>query len=126
MNRHALDVLQFPDALGVIAGSASSALGAAAVRALTPTDARGWIDAELDRVDQMASFIQRADAWSPGSIPDVRMALQRLGVPGSVLDAPSLRDIAVLLHSARTARAGILHHEEHFPLLADIAHTLVK
>src|SRR4051812_17234535 len=114
MNRHALDVLQFPDALGVIAGSASSALGAAAVRALSPTDSRAWIDSELDRVDQMGSFLQRADSWSPGLIPDVRLPLQRLAVPGSVLDSTSLRDIAVLLHSAKTARAGVLHHGESF------------
>jgi DNA mismatch repair protein MutS2 len=126
VNRHALDVLQFPDALSVIAGSASSALGAAAVRALTPTNSKAWIDAELDRVDQMASFIQRADAWSPGNIPDVRVALQRLAVPGSTLDATSLRDIGILMHSARNARAGILHHEDAFPLLSDIAHTLAK
>src|SRR3954471_18209108 len=114
VNRHALDVLQFPDALSVIAGSASSALGAAAVRTLLPTDNRSWINAELDRVDQMASFLQRADARSPGNIPDVRMALQRLAVPGSVLDAPSIRDIGILMHSARNARAAILHHEDAF------------
>ena len=62
MNRHALAVLQFPDALAVIAGSASSSLGAAAVRALTPSNDRAWIERELDRVDQMAAFLQRSYA----------------------------------------------------------------
>ncbi|MEO5510434.1 MAG: endonuclease MutS2 [Longimicrobiales bacterium] len=121
MNRHALDVLQFPDALGVIAGSASSDLGSAAVRSLVPSTDRGWINAELDRVDEMGAFLQRADAWSPGVIPDIRLPLQRLAVPGSVLDATALRDIAILIQSSRTARAGILHHREAFSLLAGIA-----
>ncbi|HEX6695047.1 MAG TPA: endonuclease MutS2 [Longimicrobiales bacterium] len=124
MNRHALDVLQFPNALAVIAGSASSSLGAAAVRALTPSTDRAWIEHELERVDQMGAFLQRSDAWSPGTIPDVRASVQRLGVAGSVLDAPSLRDIAILSQSGRAARAGILQHEEAFPLLADTAHRL--
>jgi DNA mismatch repair protein MutS2 len=126
MNKHALDVLQFPDALGVIAGNAASSLGAAAVRALQPSTDRAWVNAELDRVDQMASFLQRADAWGPGLIPDVRAPLQRLAVDGSVLDATSLRDIGVLMHSARAARAGILHHDDSFPLLAAIANSIVR
>ncbi len=126
MNRHALSVIQFPDALAVIAGSASSELGAAAVRALTPTDNGVWIDVELDRVEEMGGFLQRADAWSPGAIPDVRMALQRLSVDGSVLDAPALRDIGILLHSARAARDGIAHHADNFPLLAGIAQRMTR
>ena len=125
MNTHALAVLQFPDALSVIAANAASGLGAAAVRALTPLQDRAVIDRELARVDEMGTFLQRADAWSPGTIPDVRLAIQRLGVDGSVLDAIALRDLAVLLHSARTAKSGVLHHGDQFPLLSDIAKRLV-
>ena len=43
MNRHALEVVQFPEALEVVARYASGALGAAAVRALEPSAALGAV-----------------------------------------------------------------------------------
>ena len=107
MNRHALQVVQFPEALAVVAGHASSTLGAAAVRALTPSQSPGWITEELQRVDQLVGLRQRAADWHPGPIPDVGASLRLLALSGSVLSAPVLRDIGTLLRSSRLAR-GVL------------------
>ncbi len=126
MNRHALAVLQLDEALRVVAGYASSPLGAEAVRALTPSDARGWVESELRRVDQMVGFLLRADDWGIPALPDLRSPLRRLGIEGAAWEPAALRDGAELLRSSRESRRTVLQFAEHFPLLAEIAQRLVK
>jgi dsDNA-specific endonuclease/ATPase MutS2 len=126
MNRHALDVLQYPEALAVIAGHASSPLGAEAVRALRPSVQLTDVRDELARVSQMSTFLFRAQDWQMPALPDARAALRRLAVSGSVLDGPELRDVAFVLRgSAATHRALDQHAVEH-PLLAELGHRLTK
>ncbi len=124
MNRHGLEVLQFPEALQRVAAHASSGPGVEAVLALTPSDASGWINEELQRVDQMVGFVVQASDWAVPPIPDLRPALPRLGVPGSVWDAPTLRDAGVLLRSSRLAGRSIRQHGRNWPLLGVIAERL--
>jgi len=125
MNQHALDVLQYPEALQLVAGFASSPLGAAAVRSLEPSDAAGWIREELERVDQMLVFVRRATDNTLPPIPDVRPALRRLATPGSVLEPMALRDLADFMRSARSA-AHIFHAlAERLPLIDRIARLLM-
>lgn len=126
MNRHALTVLQYREVLDVVAGFASSPLGAEAVRSLEPVDALGWITDELRRVDQMAAFELRADDFHLPDIPDLRAALRRLSVEGSVWDAPTLRDAGVLLAGARQTRQALRRQAQDHPLVAEIAERLVE
>ncbi|HEX7120015.1 MAG TPA: endonuclease MutS2 [Longimicrobiales bacterium] len=126
MNRHALLVLQYPEALDLVAGYAATPLGADAVRALEPSDAPAWIEAELRAVDQMIGFILRSEGWLAAPIPDLRAALRRLRVAGSVWEGPTLRDAGQLMQTARTSRRAILQHAEDYPHLAEQAGRLVK
>jgi DNA mismatch repair protein MutS2 len=126
MNRHALDVLQFAEALGIVAGHASSPLGAEAVRSLHPSDSIAFVGDELRRVDQMSAFLYRAQDWQMPPLPDVRAALRRLGIGGSVLDAPELRDLAIVLRGSAATRRAVLQHSEDYPLLAEVAERLVR
>ena len=126
MNRHALDVLQFSEALAVVAGHASSALGAAAVRSLRPSDTIAHVTDELRRVDQMSAFLFRAQDWQMPAIPDARAALRRLAIEASVLEAGELRDIAVVLRGSAATRRAVLQHAEDYPLLAQLGERLVK
>jgi DNA mismatch repair protein MutS2 len=126
MNRHALQVVQFHEALDVVARYASSALGAGAVRALRPADARAWIDEELHRVDQLAAFLLRADDWHLGAIPDLRAALRLLAMAGSTLDGPVLRDFGVLLRSSRLAYASLDSRAREYPLLLQLGRALIR
>jgi DNA mismatch repair protein MutS2 len=126
MNRHALEVLQYPETLDIVAGFATSALGAAAVRDLRPSDTLVWVAEELRRVDQMVGFVLRAEDWYVPPIPALHGALERLGVEGSVLEAPQLRDAGVLLGSARATRRAVVQHATDYPLLATIAERLVR
>lgn len=126
MNRHALDVLQFPEALRLVAGQASSPLGAEAVRALEPSDSPAFVIDELRRVDQMSSFLFRAQDWTMPPLPDARSALKRLGVAGSVLDGAELRDVAIVLQGSAATRRAILQHEDDHPLLAAVGRRMTK
>ncbi|MBI4410093.1 MAG: endonuclease MutS2 [Gemmatimonadetes bacterium] len=126
MNGHALQVLQFPEAVELVARHASSPLGAAAVRALEPSDALAWVETELRRVDQMVGFLLRAEEFALPTIPDLRLSLRRLAVEGSVWEGTELRDGAVLMDSSRTTRRALLQHAQDYPLLAQLAERLVK
>lgn len=126
MNEHALSVLQLPETLGVVAGYASSPLGAEAVRALTPSDALAWIEPELRRVHQMVGFLLRVDDWAVPALPDLRVPLRKLAVEGSVWEPGALRDAVVLLRSSRETRRVVLQHADHFPLLAELADPLLR
>ena len=101
MNRHALSVLQFDRVLAVVAGYASSALGAARVRALEPTADIDALDREHTRVSAMRSLVTSDDGWAQQPIPDVERPLSRLRVEGTPLDGRELRDVATLLRSSR-------------------------
>ncbi|HEX6745929.1 MAG TPA: endonuclease MutS2 [Longimicrobium sp.] len=123
MNPHALNVLEYRDALDLVARNASSELGADAVRALEPSADLGWIAPELERVDQMRAFLGGDSGWSIPPIPDAREAVRRLRIEGAVLEAGQLRDLRVLLASSRTTRRALLAGggAERFPLLALMA-----
>jgi DNA mismatch repair protein MutS2 len=126
MNRHALHVLQYPEAVELVARFASSSLGGEAVRALHPSDALAWVNEELRRVDQMVGFLHRAQDWFVPPIPDLRAALVRLAVEGSVWDGATLLAAADLMRGARAARRSILQHGQDYPLLAAIAEPLTN
>ncbi|HEX6134591.1 MAG TPA: endonuclease MutS2 [Longimicrobiales bacterium] len=126
MNRHALDVLQFRETLNVIAGQASSALGAEAVRGLEPSDSPVFVTDELLRVDQMSAFLFRAQDWHMPPVPDARGALRRLAIEGSVLEPGELRDIATVLRGSAATRRAMLQHAEDYPHIAAVAERLVR
>lgn len=101
MNAHALTVLQFDKVLDVVAGHASSALGSAHVRALSPGVALDAAEGELGRVAAMRALVGSDEGWAPAPIPDVDRALARLRIEGTRLDGRELRQVAVLLRSSR-------------------------
>ncbi|HEU0016025.1 MAG TPA: endonuclease MutS2 [Longimicrobium sp.] len=121
MNPHALNVLEYREALDLVARFASSGLGADAVRALEPSADPGWIEPELARVEEMRVFLRGDGGWSVPAIPDVREALRRLRVEGSVLEGTHLRDVGVLLASSRTTRRALAGQGDALPLLRAMA-----
>jgi DNA mismatch repair protein MutS2 len=104
---HALSVLEFPRVLDVVAGYATSALGADRVRALRPTPDVEAVRLEHAKVQAMRSLVVSEEGWQAEPVPDLRAALDRLRVAGTVLDGLSLREAGRLLGSARRTRDAI-------------------
>ena len=104
MNAHALRVIELPAALELVAGKASSSLGAERVRELEPRTDSEWLDREHSRVTGVRSLIESDVNWHPQPIPDVRPALARLRVEGASLSAIDLLSIAGVLRSSRLTR----------------------
>jgi DNA mismatch repair protein MutS2 len=101
MNLHALGVLEFSAALDLVAGFASSALGAARVREALPSSDSQWIEREHARVAAMRSIVEGDAAWHPQQITDIGQALSRLRVEGAALSAGDLMHVRGFLRASR-------------------------
>jgi DNA mismatch repair protein MutS2 len=101
MNAHALGILEFPRLLDLVAERASSAPGAARVRALVPSSDLDWLENEHRRVAAVRSLLGGEPPWSPEPVPDLAGPIQRLRVIGSVWNGLELVAGAILLRSAR-------------------------
>jgi DNA mismatch repair protein MutS2 len=126
MNRHALDALEFSRVLEVVAGYATSELGAEAVCKRRPVPVEDEVAAALDAVDEMVSWLIRDESWAPPLTPDVRAPLERLAVEGSVLSESELTAVLRLLAAARWTRRSILPQATEFQRLGDLASGLLK
>ena len=104
LNAHALAVLELPAVLELVAGRASSTLGAARVRALSPTNDRRWLRDEHDRVEAARALAFGEIGWRPEPVPDITEPLARLRLAGSLWTGTQLLDGALLLRSSRLTR----------------------
>ncbi len=107
MNAHALGILEFPRLLAFVAGRATSAPGAAAVRALSPRTDRPWIEAEHARVDAMRALVSSEHGWISEQIPELTEPLRRLRINGLTWSARELLQGAMLLRSSRRTRDAL-------------------
>ena len=107
MNAHALGILEFPRLLELVAERASSAPGAARVRALTPTADLDWLEGEHRRVAAVRALIGGDPPWSPEPVPELAGPINRLRVIGSVWSGAELVAGATLLRSARRTRDAL-------------------
>jgi DNA mismatch repair protein MutS2 len=101
MNAHALSILQFEQILDVVAGFASTSLGAARVRLRRPETDVERIEAELARVAAMRALVTGDAGWTSQLIPDIAQPLSRLRVAGTQLLGPDLYACGALLRSSR-------------------------
>jgi len=124
MSEHALSVLDFPRALELVAGHATSEAGRDAVLSLRPRTDRHWLEVELGRITETGSLIESLDPWAPPAIPDCAEALARLGLDGSVLEAVELYLVGGLLASSGDLALPLLAHRADFPALGFLSDRL--
>lgn len=104
MNAHALAVLELPAVLELVAGRASSSLGAARVHALEPVHDHAWLRDEHERVEAARALAFGESAWRPEPVPDLTEPLARLRLAGASWSGAQLLDGALLLRSSRITR----------------------
>src|SRR5581483_12039924 len=107
MNSHALAVLEFPRVLDVVASYATSDLGAARIRALSPQADAPWLESEHARVAAMRAALGGDEPWRPDPIPDLTAPLTRLRVIGALWTGTELVAGATLLRSSRRTQAAL-------------------
>jgi DNA mismatch repair protein MutS2 len=115
VNRHALEVLEFEEAVRRVASRAGSELGRQAVRARRPSTERAAVRAELARVEAAHRLLLARPDWGPPLPPDVRGGLKILEREGGVLGAEDLLGMLRLLEAATGLREGLAGVEETTP-----------
>ncbi len=128
---HALEVLEFARLLDHVAGHASSAPGAARIRALRPVrvggthldraDALHALRQEHMRVAAMRALITSEGGWRSEAVPELTDALARLRVPGTSWTGRELRSAIVLLQSSRRTQAALQDDTRHPAARAPLA-----
>ena len=83
VSAEALETIEFGSVLELVASHAVGELGAERVRDRKPTDDLGWIQDELNRVEEVAGLLRRGDQLLAEPIPDVALTLARLRVEGT-------------------------------------------
>ena len=104
---HAMRVLEFDRVLDLVAGFASSAAGAARVRALAPVTSELDVVAEHARVEAMRALEESEEGWRSQPIPELAAALERLRVAGTAWTGLELRSALTLLTSSRLAKRSL-------------------
>lgn len=116
MNPHGLAVLEFARVIDIVAGHASSELGAARVRSLSPRNDLTWLESEHARVRAVRSLVTGDEPWHPSPIVDVESPLKRLRVEGIALPPSELLGIGILLRSGR--QTGLALRDQKRPAVA--------
>ncbi|MDQ2766386.1 MAG: Smr/MutS family protein [Gemmatimonadota bacterium] len=107
MNKHALGVLEYSRVLDVLADRATSAPGAARIRALEPRRDIEWMETEQRRVVAMRAVVTSENGWHPEPIPDLTVSLGRLRALGSTWTGDELGRGAQLLRSSRRTKEAL-------------------
>ena len=115
MNPHALEVLEFRRVLEEVAARAVSSLGRSRVLDLTPGSHLSSLRTELQRVEELARFLERRPDWTVPEIPDAGPGLKRLTPEGSVLEPGELYALALLLAAGRELRKGLAEGKAELP-----------
>lgn len=115
MSADALAALEFEHVLDVVADGAVGPLGAGAIRARAPTDDVAWIRNELALVGEVLAVLRRGVRFEVWPVPDLRGALGRLRVDGSVLEIAELAAIKVTSAAGRDTAQELERQVESCP-----------
>jgi DNA mismatch repair protein MutS2 len=97
MDRHSLDLLEFPKIRDLLASQAATTLGKDAARQLAPSTDRAWIEHELGLVSEAMEALDQDMPPPLGGLSDVRLLVRRASI-GSVLTASELLEVRDLLN----------------------------
>lgn len=119
LQRAAAD-LEWAAVLEQVAALAAGPLGASRILARWPSTDAAWAREQLALAGEVLGLLRRGEAVRAEPVPDVTPALGRLRIEGSVLEPLELRDIARLLHAARTVSSELGRIAEEAPRVASL------
>ena len=115
--RRALQVLEFDRVLEYIAGFATTAPAAEAIRALRPAAGQQAVRSRLAAVEETARFLEGRSDWIFPDVPDARVTLGRLSLDGSVLSPAGLARLGAVLAAGSTVGRALAGGSEGLPAL---------
>ncbi len=107
--------LEFAQALELVSQRAVSEAGAASVRRRVPTASIDEVREELAAVAELADLIDRGEGLYPQSVADVRPVLERLEIPGSVLEGAQLSELGQVVQAIQTMVRDLDGLRKHGP-----------
>jgi DNA mismatch repair protein MutS2 len=105
MNQHTLRVLEYDKIKDIVAGYAASGSGRAVVAELQPATDSGMVAALLEETEEVVRILRSGERPPLEGIHDIRQAVEKLGVPGSMLSPAELLASATTLGSGRRLKA---------------------
>jgi len=118
-------LLEFDKILESLASLSVSPMAAEACRALRPLDNAEEIRARLAEAAEMQALLNEGENFPLDALPEVRPALKHLTIAGRFLEPRELVDLALLGATARRVRGFLQKSRDKFPLLFDIASSLM-
>ena len=120
MDRHALEVLEFPAIVARLAGATATEAGAALAGALEPSPDAGEVARRQALTAEAVELLEQGEEPDVHGVRDVRDGA-RLAGRGGVLTAAALHDVAVSITAALAARGALEVRMAVAPLLAGIS-----
>jgi DNA mismatch repair protein MutS2 len=120
----AIDILEFPRVLEIIAGFATSEPGAERVKKLRPKVDIELLHLELKRVEEMVLLMEKGEPPPFKGIYNLEAPLAVASVQGAMLNSEILMRFAITLGSARMVRKFLLDRAHLVSRLADMANAM--
>jgi DNA mismatch repair protein MutS2 len=121
MDAHTIRVLEFGKVLSLVARYTSGQVGRDCVLGLEPLDDPDQIDSRLDMIGEMKALIEWEKSPPLSDVPPAGPVLARTRVPGAVLEASSLQEVASLAACARSVRRFLDQQSKVAPGLWNLA-----
>ena len=104
MNEHALQVLEFPQVIEILAGCATSALGQRRARELVPLTDRTQVENALAETTQLQALLMPEQDLPIGGLRDLSDLLEELDRGVDLLEIERIMEVADTLRAARRVR----------------------
>ncbi|HSQ77788.1 MAG TPA: hypothetical protein VLN91_02750, partial [Nitrospirota bacterium] len=105
MNEHTLRVLEYDKVTSIIAAYAASEAGRAAVAKLYPAEDVPTVETLLREARECTLILQSGEDLPLDGIPDIRQAVGKLGVTGTILSPADLLNTATTLGAGRRVKS---------------------
>ncbi len=116
----ARSALEFAAVLELIAHRAAGPVAAERIRATQPSTDAEWIATELSRLADLLALSRRGEPLQVVAVPDVRSALARLRLDGSVLELSELAAMRHLVTATRLLHGELARVADRAPALAPL------
>jgi len=120
MDNQQFKVLEFDQMLDLLKGFATSSVGKALCGSLRPQRKLSWIEKRLGEVDELKNIVKVHGDMPLGGIRDVREAIARSKIEGTVLSPEEILDILGNIRVSDGLKSFFKKVRGDFPLFGDL------